>query len=327
MDYYLKQKQLLGAELYPDSLRHVHSQFAMQALLKEVCLSPKPGLVDMNNTGSHRDMDFTTFIASIRAIAPWLDQFYHYGYAFMDSIEARSHAITSALLSGENNPYFLQGIRPLGIQCEQAMFAATKRVNTHKGGIFAFGLLLSAIGYLQKQSSQLDYQKICRVVATICHGIVDHELTQKVDTSSMGEKLFKRHQLAGARGEAESGYRTVREISLPIYIEMRDKGYDEESSLLQALLYLLAYNPDTNLVARGGLEGLAFVQQAAKQLLRAGGICQTTGRQALYDLDLALIKRNLSPGGSADLIAITWFLAQYQGESSPSQHTPIVYPN
>ena len=78
------------------------------------------------------------------------------------------------------------------------------------------------------------------------------------------------------------------------------------------MLHLLAYNQDTNLVSRGGLAGLHFVQNSAKQLIERGGATDLIGRSHLEKLDKQLIKHNLSPGGSADLIAITWFLAQYQ---------------
>lgn len=295
MNYYAKQTELLNEEITLNNVEYLPSQLAIKALLKEVCLSPKPGLVDMYNNGSHRDMDFTTFIHSIQAVAGWFDKFYQYG-----------------VMSVGNQPEdFLANIRPIGIQCEQAMYFATHNVNTHKGGIFAFGLLLGVIGQLEQQKSILNYQTICNGVAQICQGIVNRELQQLNSQSSAGEKLFQQYQLPGARGEAESGYATVRTISLPVYHDMIQTGFDEETALLQAMLHLLAYNQDTNLVARGGLEGLHFVQTAAKQLIRKGGMRHKEGRTDLSKLDQSLIKRYLSPGGTADLIAITWFLAQY----------------
>lgn len=295
MSDYSQQVALLEAKIIDNKNLSPATQLAIKALIKEICLSPKPGLVDMNNNGAHRDMDFQTFIFSIQAITHWFEQFYQYGK------------------NTANRPVnqFLSGIRPIGLQCEKAMFDATHQVNTHKGGIFAFGLLLGAIGRIEQQGLPLNAQSICEQVATICRGIVNNELKQNNPTHSVGEKLFKRHNLAGARGEAESGYATVRQVSLPIYQQMINRGYDEETSLLQALLYLLAFNQDTNLVSRGGLEGLNYVQQHAKTLIDQGGMVDHQGRENLYKLDLELIKRNLSPGGSADLIAITWLLSQY----------------
>lgn len=92
---------------------------------------------------------------------------------------------------------------------------------------------------------------------------------------------------------------------------MLNSGYNEESALLQAMLYLLAYNQDTNLVSRGGLEGLNFVHKEARYLINQGGIMQQNGWEKMLRLNDELIKRHLSPRGSADLIAVTWFLANY----------------
>jgi triphosphoribosyl-dephospho-CoA synthase len=295
MSDYSQQIALLELKLNNDPNRCLPAQLATKALIKEICLSPKPGLVDMNNSGAHRDMDFQTFVQSIKAIGIWFERFYKYGK-------------NSA---NYDNQHFLAGIRPIGIECEQAMFRATNQVNTHKGGIFAFGLLMGAIGKLEQLGLPVNTQSICDEVSAICQGIVQSELKQNIQANSVGERLFKRHNLTGARGEAESGYAIVRNISLPIFQKMQNSGYDEETCLLQAMLYLLAFNQDTNVVSRGGLDGLYFVQQEAKNLIDQGGIIHSEGRKKLYQLDTEFIKRNLSPGGSADLIAITWFLSEY----------------
>lgn len=295
MSDYSQQIALLDSEFISTQNQCLPAQLATKALIKEICLSPKPGLVDMNNSGAHRDMNFQTFVHSITAISVWFERFYQYGKM-------------SAL---HNKQQFLAGIRPIGIECEQAMYQATNQVNTHKGGIFAFGLLLGAIGKLTELGLPINTQSICYEVSAFCHGIVTNELKQNNQTNSIGEKLFKLHKLPGARGEAESGYAIVRNISLPVYQAMQNNGHNEETSLLQAMLHLLAYNQDTNLVSRGGLAGLAFVQQQAQKIINQGGITHPNGLKDLYQLDKELIKRNLSPGGSADLIAITWFLSQY----------------
>lgn len=292
MDYNLAQKTFFDSyEVY--FCKYAAAQIAQMALLKEVTLSPKPGLVDLNNCGSHRDMNLQTFMRSIAAISPWLDQFYLYGKSI--TVEDK----------------FLPNLRPLGIQCELSMFKATNNVNTHKGGVFAFGLLLAAIGKLDNDQIALSYQTICDEVAKACQGLVQQELETRNSVTTVGERLFKQHRLTGARGEAESGYLTVRNISLPIFKEMMITGHDEETSLLQAMLYLLAYNNDTNLVSRGGMAGLQYVQDAAKSIIAIGGMIQQGGKEKLLELDQQLIKRNLSPGGTADLIAITWFLSQF----------------
>ncbi len=295
MSNYLSQISRLESELLNHQALSLPPVLALKALIREICLSPKPGLVDMNNNGAHQDMNFQTFIKSISAISSWFENFYQYG-------KSNANMSTSD---------FLVNIRPIGLECEKAMFDATNQVNTHKGGIFAFGLLLSTIGKLTQLKLPVTAPIICNEVVNICQGMVENELSHNNHHNSVGERLFKQHNLTGARGEAESGYKTVKQISLPVYQKMLNSGYSEESALLQAMLYLLAYNQDTNLVSRGGLEGLKFVHKEARDLINQGGIMQQNGREKMLRLDDELIKRNLSPGGSADLIAVTWFLANY----------------
>ncbi len=81
---------------------------AVAALYAELNLTPKPGLVDCANSGAHRDMDHALFVASIRAIAPWLRVFYQQG--------AQDAAAESEIL---------RRLAPGGLACEQAMFSAT----------------------------------------------------------------------------------------------------------------------------------------------------------------------------------------------------------
>ncbi|PWC17285.1 triphosphoribosyl-dephospho-CoA synthase CitG [Brenneria corticis] len=261
-----------------------------RALTAEVMLTPKPGLVDRANNGAHRDMDVALFHHSIRAISPWFRRFTAAGwrYAYLPL------------------PQLLPQIRPIGLACEQAMFAATKGVNAHKGGIFAFGLLCAAAGWLAAQGRRVTRQSLCRSVAEICRDMVRRELARGGGAATAGEHLYRRYGLTGARGEAASGFNTVRRFSLPALTRAVAAGADEETALLRTLLVLMAHNPDTNLVSRGGMPGLDFVRRYAGKLLAA-----PLDRQALIAMDKALIARNLSPGGSADLLALTWLLFHY----------------
>ena len=122
---------------------------------------------------------------------------------------------------------------------------------------------------------------------------------------SKGEAHFLRYGLSGARGEAESGFLTVRTQAMPVFTRMMEETGDSNLALLQTLLHLMAWNDDTNLVSRGGLAGLNFVQQEAQRVLADGGL------EALRQFDDELIARHLSPGGSADLLAVTWFLSAF----------------
>ncbi|OSN07559.1 triphosphoribosyl-dephospho-CoA synthase [Lonsdalea britannica] len=264
----------------------------VQALTVEVMLTPKPGLVDRANNGAHHDMDVPLFQKSIAAMTPWFRRFTDVGYA---------HAEASP-------KQLLAQVRPVGIACEQAMLAATRGVNTHKGGIFACGLLCSAAGWLAANGVALTQRSLCQTVADMCRDLVRDELSQSRRSATAGEQLFQRHGLTGARGEAASGFATVTRWALPAYRQALRK-HDQETALLHTLVVLMAHNPDTNVVSRGGLEGLAFVQGYAADLLEQG-----VTHPRLQAMDRALTERHLSPGGTADLLALTWLLHHYPAE-------------
>jgi triphosphoribosyl-dephospho-CoA synthase len=269
--------------------------YACEALTREVMLTPKPGLVDRRNTGAHRDMDVSTFEASIAAIGGFFPQFVASG------IELAANPVH----------HVLPAVRPIGVRAEEAMFRATGGVNTHKGGIFSMGLLCTASGRLTGQGLPLTPDSLCDEVARISHGLVDAELRRGHGASTAGERLFQRHGLTGARGEAASGFTTVRHRALPVYLELKNQPSDDDTALLHVLLHLMADNVDTNVVSRGGMEGLDFVRRSAQSLLADGGARHPEGHKRLMALDDAMIARNLSPGGSADLLAVTLFLAKF----------------
>ncbi|AUH00341.1 triphosphoribosyl-dephospho-CoA synthase CitG [Prodigiosinella confusarubida] len=264
------------------------SVLAEEALLRELELTPKPGLVDRDNNGSHRDMDHRLFQKSIDAISPWFQIFTEQG-------ELYAHLPVDQQL---------QLLRPLGMDCEQAMFAATGGVNTHKGGVFSLGLLCFAAGRLQTQGQWLSCERLCDEVSKMRQGLVARELVgrNESDMATAGERLFRRYGLRGARGEAESGFATVRHHVLPFWNQET-----EMRQLHSALLRLMAVNLDSNLVSRGGPDGLAFVQNYAAELLKNGW-----AHRDLCAMDKILISRNLSPGGSADLLSVSWVLASIQ---------------
>lgn len=248
---------------------------AEEALWLELELTPKPGLVDAHNNGAHNDMDFALLARSIHAITPWFSRFNELG------AECASRPVTEQL----------RLLRPLGLACEQAMYRATGGVNTHKGGIFALSLLCFAAG----RPGQITAAHLCQEVSDICQGLVARELVGRCAQATAGEKQFHRYGMTGAHGEAESGFATVRRVL----------SHWNHKDLHELLLRLMAVNPDSNLVSRGGLPGLRYVQKYAQQLLENGW-----DNQALEEMDRALTAKNLSPGGSADLLSVGWLLSR-----------------
>ncbi|OOR99285.1 2-(5'-triphosphoribosyl)-3'-dephospho CoA synthase [Haemophilus paracuniculus] len=260
-----------------------------QALLAELDLTPKPGLVDRQNNGAHKDMDYHTFERSAAALRPFWAKFVQRGIETADLPESQ----------------ILAEIRPLGQQAEQAMFHATDQINTHKGAIFAFGLVCCAMGRAFALSAETDISQICHTVAQITQGITQ-ELQNVPENQPLtaGIRIFREYGLTGARGEAEAGFPLVRKV-LPLLDNQRDPQHQG----LILLTALMADNADTNLIHRGGLAGLTFVQNEAHKRLENTDFLQD--REAciasLNALDQACIERNLSAGGSADLLALTFF--------------------
>ena len=250
-------------------------RLAEEALWQELELTPKPGLVDRLNNGAHHDMDHALFARSITAITPWFSRFTRLGSDCADQPP------------GEQ----LRLLRPMGMACEQAMYAATGGVNTHKGGIFSLGLLCFAAGRVREVTAS----SLCSEVGILCRGLVARELAGRSAAVTAGERQFQQLGLTGARGEAESGFATVRRV-LPLW---------NGRQLHDLLLRLMAVNPDSNLVSRGGIHGLRYVQSYAQTLLANGW-----DRRRLLEMDRALIRRHLSPGGSADLLSVAWVLAK-----------------
>ena len=237
---------------------------AAKALTEEVRLTPKPGLVDERNNGAHNDMNLPLFLRSIDALTPWFRR------------------ITALSLSGAD----AAALQAAGLEAEAAMFRATGGVNTHKGALFSFSVLLAALGRCLAEGGDV-FAHAAALAA---------ELTPPQDTH--GAAVAAHHQVGGARSEALAGFPTARKAAA--LLQTHDP--------LTALLWLMAHTEDTNLYHRGGAEGAAFVKAQAAAILAAPPKQRTTLTQALDD---ALIDRWLSPGGSADLLAMALFLNNY----------------
>jgi triphosphoribosyl-dephospho-CoA synthase len=230
------------------SLIDEYALLGWRAMLTEVNLSPKPGLVDRINCGAHKDMALEDFHRSALAIQGWLPRFIEFGAC-------------SAEMAPEE---VLHGLRPIGMACEGDMFRATAGVNTHKGSIFSLGLLCAAIGRLLQLNQSITPITICATAASFCRGLTDRELRTNNSQLTAGQRLYQQLGLTGARGEAEAGYPLVINHALPHYLTLLDQGLDPELALLDTLLLLMAINGDTNVASRGGEGGLRWLQREAQ---------------------------------------------------------------
>ena len=234
-------------------------ELAVEALIFEVDLTPKPGLVDRRNSGAHRDMDRAMFHRSARALESYFRQ---------------------AVLLGMERSDCMPALQAAGLAAEETMLAATGGVNTHKGAVYGFGLLLAAMG-----SRLVRGGDVFETAATLARA----GLPPAEDTH--GGRARRRYGAVGARGEALAGFPHVRRAQESMHAH----------GVNGALLTLLAEVEDTNLLHRGGREGLRFVQEEAQKILAAH---ETAWPALLERLDDECVARNLSPGGSADLLAM-----------------------
>ena len=264
---------------------------ATRALLYEVGTTPKPGLVDRNNSGSHIDMDIFTFFDSSAALTPWFQAFAELGLQWCD---CPPHTV------------FLQA-RYIGERAERAMFAATGGVNTHKGLIFSLGLLCTAAGMLCGRGGTRDSETLTALCGQLAKGALDDfsELPQKGGLSH-GERIYQTHRITGARGEAAAAFPSVRHYGLPALKKALRENFSINDAAVITLMTLIANVQDTNMIARSDIQTQEQVQREIKALL------DTLDREHLNAqiarLDQAFIEKHLSPGGCADLLTITLML-------------------
>ncbi|WP_319467475.1 triphosphoribosyl-dephospho-CoA synthase CitG [uncultured Trichococcus sp.] len=280
-----------------DLVVHIAAQ-AEKALLYEVALTPKPGLVDRNNSGAHSDMDFFTFIDSIVSLSPYLFEYVKLGAEHEGSAKELFHKV-----------------RSMGVHAEKAMLAATNNINTHKGANFSFAVLLGATGACVRQGkafpfTQKDTQEILAFAKEMSYGLVTNDFSALETKSSLsyGEKLFLTYGITGIRGEAEAGYPALGELVLPYLRANRDRP--TELLLLETLLLLMSQVEDGNIIHRGGIDAWRTVKTEAKKLLQVS--TEGTLKELMYSYDLTLIERHLSPGGAADLLSLGIFFAKLE---------------
>ena len=267
---------------------------ACRSMLYEVLVTPKPGLVDRSNSGSHTDMDVFTFAASASAITPYLRKAYLLG---------RTSADAAGLLAA---------LRGAGRLAEEEMYRATGRVNTHKGLIYSLGLLCAALGRCEEHASSLweEIGALARLAMEADFG------THAPSRSTTGQSLYKAYGIGGIRAEAAEGFPSVRQVALPLLTRLLDAGMSPNDAGAYTLLALLGRVTDTNMIARGGMDAANAAKTAAHKLLpdENGALPPLS---ALEQLDEQFIRDHLSPGGCADLLAIAFFL-YYLNKENPS---------
>ncbi|WP_343237685.1 triphosphoribosyl-dephospho-CoA synthase MdcB [Stenotrophomonas sp. ISL-67] len=277
---------LPGASAPPREVVARLGRLAVASLHAELALAPKPGLVTPFDSGSHADMDAETFLRSLSA----LRQYFH-----------------DVALAGAQDAPFAQ-LRTHGVAAEAAMLRATGGINTHRGAIFNLGLLVAAAAACRRIDAAPSGEQVCVAVQAWSDALQAAPL----DPDSPGQRARAQHGIAGVRELAAAGYPVLRTLALPTLRHALAAGLAREAALCHTLMTLVAELEDVNLLHRGGAGGLRWARANAAAFLANGGAFAPDWHAHLQRLGNAFVARRLSPGGSADLLACSWFLLQQE---------------
>ncbi|MEP6873953.1 MAG: triphosphoribosyl-dephospho-CoA synthase [Burkholderiales bacterium] len=261
---------------------------AVASLIDEARLSPKPGLVDSRGSGAHGDLDLALMERSAISLQP--------AFAAMAQAGASAGAPTIALR---------ETLGRLGRDAEATMMLATGGINTHRGAIWALGLLVAAAAIEQRHARPAHTAAIAATAGAIARHA---DRNAPAFTGNKGERACRAFNVTGARGQAQAGFPHVVALGLPELQRSRARGDSETSARLNALLAIISQLDDTCVLSRGGRAALTQVQRAASAVLAEGGAATLAGRRALCRFGADAVACNLSPGGAADLLAATLLL-------------------
>ncbi|MBR5061435.1 MAG: [Prevotella sp.] len=285
---YLKAHSLQQASAlaFPTTIPYLIADLACQALQEELDLTPKPGLVDQHDNGAHRDMDYQLMQKSIHALRPYFDEL--------------------ALLGWKKDKPYVYDVQTIGLRAENTMFTTTKGVNTHKGALFSLGLAIVAGAYLMRQKGKVEAVELQQTMMEIARQFPETSGTH-------GSEVAEKYHIDGVLAIARKGYPDLFEKWLPFLQNEEGKMKDEESTnaidsqsnkpsifhLQSVLLYIMSMLDDTNVYYRKGEKGAWQVKREAARIL------DNFSMGELEAMNKRFIAANISPGGSADMLALT----------------------
>ena len=285
-----------------------HIGLLMQkALFYEVNTSLKPGLVDRLHNGSHKDMGLSTFINSAYSLSDYFCQCVKEGL--------------SCDCSKKDLPLLFQKLRSIGKQAEKTMLFATQGINTHKGIIFSGGILCGAIGYyISTNSRDISSENFLSSLSEICRymlpALLNDYLTLTQNTAKTnGEKLYLEYKITGIRGEAKEGFPHLFNTGFPLFQAVLKEDFTLWQAGLITLLNYIAYTEDTNLIIRSDYQLACKIQKDLQKFLNHATYEEQLS--ILPKLDYFFVSQNISPGGSADMLALTYFLYFIQNIPCP----------
>ncbi|MBQ6278971.1 MAG: [Muribaculaceae bacterium] len=271
----LKNGNLLQAKKFVPgtTLPYLVAWLAINALKQELDLTPKPGLVDTHDNGSHSDMDYAIMLKSINAL--------------------RSYFAQLAVISFSDCLPEASQLQNMGIDAEKKMLAATGGINTHRGALFSMGLAVVAACHILATGCSSNFlDQWCKIVASIASQMPGSD-------NSHGNSVKAQHNVAGALDIARTGYSEMVNKWLEYYCD----NCNDEQIKHKTLLLIMCSLDDTNVIHRAGFEMALQVKQEAAHLLENFSI------EGLEQMNQSFIARNISPGGAADMLSLTLFLS------------------
>jgi triphosphoribosyl-dephospho-CoA synthase len=276
--------------MYPEKIYRL-GEFALESMLMEVACFPSFGLVSPVSKGAHKDMDYFTFIKSTASLQKYMLKIAHRAF------------------SPDNLDVIFYDCRKFGVEAEKDMFKKTKGINTHKGMIFVLGIAVIAASKTIYNNEE--FHSIQEYIRSMTKGMVSRELKnlEKKTALTHGERVFLEYGITGIRGEVEAGIPVIFDYALPAYdsVEFSDAGDNER--LLHTLITIMAHCDDTTILHRHDISTLKEVQIICKNLLKKGSLLNKDLVVEIHDLDKNFSKKRISPGGCADLLAVTVFLS------------------
>ncbi|MFZ6638218.1 triphosphoribosyl-dephospho-CoA synthase MdcB [Undibacterium sp. TC4M20W] len=284
---YLPTASVANCESKKKCVAQQIARIAVRSLYAELVLYPKPGLVSLRDNGSHTDMDAACFMRSLFSL-----RHYFRDIAFAGAIGAE-----------------FEVLRQLGMAAEQRMLKATRGINTHRGAIFALGMLSAAAGYCLSRDGVMTAVTLRQaLISQWGQALSVHSAPEDTQHLSHGLQAAKRYAASGAREEAALGFPSIFELALPRLQQSLKDDRSLHLAQVDCFFTLMAHISDTNLYHRGGIAGIAYAKDTAQKFLDHGGTANPQWLIIAENCHREFIARRLSPGGAADMLAATCFV-------------------
>lgn len=265
-----------------DEIARGLAKIAIRALYFEVKAYPKPGLVSFIDSGAHWDMNGETFYRSLFTLR------HYFYYIAAQGLAHRGY----------------EELRQTGLEAEQRMLRRTAGVNTHRGAIFALGLLCVSVSRMIKEKNQFTPHDLYLQLINDWNVKLQHHQTEQ---SSHGAIVRQTRCVVDAKQMARDGYSLVFHL-LHSFLALYQETLCLNKSCLFAYSQLLTAVDDTNVLYRKGMEGLLFARQKAQEILAID--CLDSRQQHAIQIHRLFSRQGISPGGVADLISVLLFIGQ-----------------